>query len=115
MASHGFVIKPSTIAITTRFELVDHGYCNDLERRQFETKMAALDIEMISSGEPEKQAPRFRKLQRVSKKYWPSGRATRPASASTRASATGRRWACGRVDIRCLVSIQPVKIYALCA
>jgi DNA invertase Pin-like site-specific DNA recombinase len=47
-----------------RFESVDRGHRNDLERRQFEAEMAALGIDVVYSGEPEKQAPQFRKLQR---------------------------------------------------
>ena len=47
-----------------RVESVDRGHRNDLERRQFETEMAALGVEVIYSGEPEKQAPQYRKLQR---------------------------------------------------
>ena len=47
-----------------RFESVDRGHRNDLERRQFEADMAALGIDVAYSGEPEKQAPQFRKLQR---------------------------------------------------
>ncbi len=47
-----------------RFESVDRGHRNDLERRQFEAEMATLGIDVVYSGEPEKQAPQFRKLQR---------------------------------------------------
>jgi DNA invertase Pin-like site-specific DNA recombinase len=47
-----------------RFESVDRGHRNDLDRRQFEAEMTALGIDVIYSGEPEKQAPQFRKLQR---------------------------------------------------
>src|SRR5215813_1848862 len=47
-----------------RFESVDRGHRNDLERRQFEAEMAALGIDVAYSGEPEKQAPQYRKLQR---------------------------------------------------
>src|SRR6266487_6297726 len=47
-----------------RVESVDRGHRNDLERRQFEAEMAALGIDVVYSGEPEKQAPQYRKLQR---------------------------------------------------
>jgi DNA invertase Pin-like site-specific DNA recombinase len=47
-----------------RFEAVDRGHRNDLERRTFEQEMQALGVEVVYSGEPEKQAPQFRKLQR---------------------------------------------------
>src|SRR5215216_6557683 len=47
-----------------RFESVDRGHRNDLERRQFEAEMTALGIDVVYSGEPEKQAPQYRKLQR---------------------------------------------------
>lgn len=47
-----------------RVESVDRGHRNDTERRQFEAEMAALGIDVVYSGEPEKQAPQFRKLQR---------------------------------------------------
>jgi DNA invertase Pin-like site-specific DNA recombinase len=47
-----------------RVESVDRGHRNDMERRQFEADMTILAIEVIYSGEPEKQAPQYRKLQR---------------------------------------------------
>ena len=47
-----------------RVESVDRGHRNDTERRQFEAEMATLGIDVVYSGEPEKQAPQFRKLQR---------------------------------------------------
>ena len=47
-----------------RVESVDRGHRNDMERRQFEADMTILDIEVVYSGEPEKQAPQYRKLQR---------------------------------------------------
>ncbi len=47
-----------------RVESVDRGHCNDMERRQFEADMTILEIEVVYSGEPEKQAPQYRKLQR---------------------------------------------------
>jgi site-specific DNA recombinase len=47
-----------------RFESVDRGHRNDLERREFEQEMQKLGIEVVYSGEPEKQAPQYRKLQR---------------------------------------------------
>ena len=47
-----------------RFESVDRGHRNDLERRSFEEEMRVLGIDVVYSGEPEKQAPQFRKLQR---------------------------------------------------
>jgi DNA invertase Pin-like site-specific DNA recombinase len=47
-----------------RVESVDRGHRNDLERRQFEADMTILDIEVVYNGEPEKQAPQYRKLQR---------------------------------------------------
>ncbi|MEN9939106.1 MAG: hypothetical protein RLZZ387_5685, partial [Chloroflexota bacterium] len=47
-----------------RFESVDRGHRNDLERRSFEEEMRTLGIDVVYSGEPEKQAPQFRKLQR---------------------------------------------------
>lgn len=50
-----------------RFESVDRGHRNDLERRQFEAEMAGLGIDVVYSGEPEKQAPQFRKFQRAMK------------------------------------------------
>ncbi|GAB4444914.1 MAG: hypothetical protein OHK0015_46740 [Chloroflexi bacterium OHK40] len=47
-----------------RVESVDRGHRNDMERRQFEADMTLLEIEVVYSGEPEKQAPQYRKLQR---------------------------------------------------
>lgn len=47
-----------------RAESVDRGHRNDMERRQFEADMTLLEIEVVYSGEPEKQAPQYRKLQR---------------------------------------------------
>jgi DNA invertase Pin-like site-specific DNA recombinase len=47
-----------------RVESVDRGHRNDMERRQFEADMTILAIEVAYSGEPEKQAPQYRKLQR---------------------------------------------------
>lgn len=47
-----------------RFESVDRGHRNDLDRRQFEAEMTTLGIDVVYIGEPEKQAPQFRKLQR---------------------------------------------------
>ena len=47
-----------------RFESVDRGHRNDFERREFEQEMQGLGIEVVYSGEPEKQAPQYRKLQR---------------------------------------------------
>ncbi|MFL5806101.1 MAG: recombinase family protein [Roseiflexaceae bacterium] len=47
-----------------RVESVDRGHRNDFERREFEQEMQALGIEVVYSGEPEKQAPQYRKLQR---------------------------------------------------
>src|SRR5258706_16315222 len=47
-----------------RVESVDRWHRNDFERREFEQEMQALGIEVIYSGEPEKQAPQYRKLQR---------------------------------------------------
>lgn len=47
-----------------RVESVDRGHRNDMERRQFEADMTILEIEVVYSGEPEKQAPQYRKLQR---------------------------------------------------
>src|SRR5689334_12653142 len=47
-----------------RFESVDRSHRNDLERREFEQEMQTLGIEVVYSGEPEKQAPQYRKLQR---------------------------------------------------
>lgn len=47
-----------------RVESVDRGHRNDTERRQFEAELAQLDIRVIYSGEPEQQAPEYRKFSR---------------------------------------------------
>lgn len=47
-----------------RVESVDRGHRNDTERRQFEQEMQALRVQVIYSGEPEKQAPHYRKFSR---------------------------------------------------
>lgn len=47
-----------------RVESVDRGHRNDMERRQFEAELQTLGIQVLYVGEPEKQAPQYRKLQR---------------------------------------------------
>jgi DNA invertase Pin-like site-specific DNA recombinase len=47
-----------------RFESVDRGHRNDFERRVFEAEMQRLGVQILYSGEPEKQAPQYRKFQR---------------------------------------------------
>jgi DNA invertase Pin-like site-specific DNA recombinase len=47
-----------------RVESVDRGHRNDNERRSFESELALLGIQVTYSGEPERQAPSQRKLQR---------------------------------------------------
>jgi len=47
-----------------RVESVDRGHRNDNERRAFESELALLGIQVTYSGEPERQAPAQRKLQR---------------------------------------------------
>lgn len=47
-----------------RVESVDRGHRNDMERRQFEVELQTLGIQVLYVGEPEKQAPQYRKLQR---------------------------------------------------
>ena len=47
-----------------RVESVDRGHRNDLERRQFEAEMLELGIGVLYNGEPEKQAPQYRKFNR---------------------------------------------------
>ena len=48
-----------------RVESVDRGHRNDTERRQFEDELRALDIQVVYSGEPEQQAPQYRKFNRA--------------------------------------------------
>lgn len=48
-----------------RVESVDRGHRNDSERRQFEDELHALGIQVVYSGEPEKQAPQYRKFNRA--------------------------------------------------
>jgi DNA invertase Pin-like site-specific DNA recombinase len=48
-----------------RVESVDRGHRNDTERRQFEDELHALGVQVIYSGEPEKQAPQYRKFNRA--------------------------------------------------
>jgi site-specific DNA recombinase len=48
-----------------RVESVDRGHRNDTERRQFEDELAALGVQVTYSGEPEKQAPQYRKFNRA--------------------------------------------------
>ncbi|MEN9937561.1 MAG: hypothetical protein RLZZ387_4140, partial [Chloroflexota bacterium] len=47
-----------------RVESVDRGHRNDTERRQFEDELQALGIKVVYSGEPEQQAPQYRKFNR---------------------------------------------------
>lgn len=47
-----------------RVESVDRGHRNDLERRLFEAELSALGISLLYNGEPEKQAPQYRKFNR---------------------------------------------------
>jgi DNA invertase Pin-like site-specific DNA recombinase len=47
-----------------RVESVDRGHRNDLERRQFEDELRTLGVQVSYSGEPEKQAPQYRKFNR---------------------------------------------------
>jgi DNA invertase Pin-like site-specific DNA recombinase len=48
-----------------RVESVDRGHRNDTERRQFEDELRALEIKVSYSGEPEQQAPQYRKFNRA--------------------------------------------------
>jgi DNA invertase Pin-like site-specific DNA recombinase len=47
-----------------RVESVDRGHRNDFDRRAFEAEMAALGISVLYLGEPEQQAPEYRKFSR---------------------------------------------------
>jgi DNA invertase Pin-like site-specific DNA recombinase len=47
-----------------RVESVDRGHRNDFDRRTFEQEMARLGISVLYLGEPEQQAPEYRKFQR---------------------------------------------------
>jgi DNA invertase Pin-like site-specific DNA recombinase len=47
-----------------RVESVDRGHRNDFDRRAFEYEMQRYGVQVVYSGEPERQAPPFRKLHR---------------------------------------------------
>ena len=84
-----------------RFESVDRGHRNDLERRQFEAEMTALGIDVVYSGEPEKQAPQYRKLQRGIKGVlaeWESDETSQRTYKRHRYRAEKGKWRGGRIS-----------------
>ena len=82
-----------------RVESVDRGHRNDTERRQFEAEMATLGIDVVYSGEPEKQAPQFRKLQRGIKGVLAEWESDETSQRTINDSAIGRKRACGVVGL----------------
>src|SRR5439155_27157120 len=84
-----------------RFESVDRGHRNDLERREFEQEMQTLGIEIVYSGEPEKQAPQYRKLQRGIKGVlaeWESDETSQRTYKRHRYRAEKGKWRGGRIS-----------------
>jgi DNA invertase Pin-like site-specific DNA recombinase len=83
-----------------RFESVDRGHRNDLERREFEQEMQTLSIEVVYSGEPEKQAPQYRKLQRGIKGVlaeWESDETSQRTYKRQRCRAEKGKWRGGHI------------------
>jgi site-specific DNA recombinase len=83
-------------------ESVDRGHRNDMERRAFEAELAALGIDVVYNGEPEKQAPQYRKLQRGIKGVlaeWESDEASQRTYKRHRYRAQQGKWRGGMIPL----------------